>query len=293
MRADLSTREKLALKWGPGLCATSAVVTAIAAFVYSGSVVLQSSTLDSLIQDMEIPLYNALMKCGTEAAESGICSELVRGFAVSAPWGLGAVLLIKWASRKIEDLGNLTAQVTEDGLKSYLKYTRRFIQSEEFRLGAELIQDSDLLFNKENEIKQLPLLSRRRLFLSASLIGSLPLMRMALLEEYSEEQAILAKLPTLDAICSVCRESFNLGKQSKTTDAEVQMSDHLGKMVWCTCPGRHLFHENCLRSWFDVKTKKTCPTCRGEPRDPGQPYVSAQELWGRDALSPAFLDQRP
>ena len=52
---------------------------------------------------------------------------------------------------------------------------------------------------------------------------------------------------TLPETCSICYVDFQ--------------ADQLITITRC----RHLFHQSCLREWFEKATLKTCPFCRGTP----------------------------
>ncbi len=73
-----------------------------------------------------------------------------------------------------------------------------------------------------------------------------------------------------DTICIICREEMNGDNQVKKL------------------PCDHIFHKNCLRSWF--QRQQTCPTCRTQVLrlNPNQIHVAAQP-----AAQPVVVNQQP
>ena len=48
-----------------------------------------------------------------------------------------------------------------------------------------------------------------------------------------------------DSTCSICLEDFKKG-------------DRIKSLPLC----KHLYHESCLKSWYEMSQADTCPVCR-------------------------------
>ena len=72
--------------------------------------------------------------------------------------------------------------------------------------------------------------------------------------------ATAEELASSDSVCIICRDDMSVPASTKKL------------------PCGHIFHKNCLRSWF--QRQQTCPTCRwvrkkkiGGGRDSGPGFV--------------------
>lgn len=76
-------------------------------------------------------------------------------------------------------------------------------------------------------------------------------------------EALMASLSTCivegEAECLVCSEAIDSGS----------------KAIGLPCS--HIFHDNCIRTWFSAKAVRSCPTCRAQLDNPPQISVSPTE----------------
>ena len=79
-----------------------------------------------------------------------------------------------------------------------------------------------------------------------------------------------------DTICIICREEMSNGDANESNIQQIKK-----------LPCDHIFHKNCLRSWF--QRQQTCPTCRTPifRNNPAQPQAAPQQQQNRAAAAAA------
>ncbi len=134
---------------------------------------------------------------------------------------------------------------------------RRF-RSFDVRSAQLLDRNSGTSLALQSRVRELKGADRSALLAAASSIGDVALIR-ALMDPKQRGHAQLLEL--LKDSCSICRVNFD----SKTGDESDESDERvIDALVVRGCG--HLFHRECLGTWYQTRVARPCPVCRDEAR---------------------------
>lgn len=248
------------IKHGPTVCAISSVSASAVLFQLYGTEPLMSFVNFQITG----PIFNAVTGCTWQATESGLCSLWSR-LGIQGTMNLVPVAAVTFLrNRMAEGVASLSHRATRACVSWYIDYRNRFIESAEFLVVGNLIRDSLAMQARAEELRAMPLDSRKQVFRAAARIGDTSLMRAVLNSDTPTEKDLVDQLPENNDLCAICRGTFS------PTDPE----DHSGCDILLKTSCNHTFHRLCLVSWFQ-SAEATCPLCR----EHALPCTRIEDLW--------------